>query len=408
MLHETTRSAALIDLEKRHGAANYKPLDVVVESGRGPWLTDVDGRRFLDCVSAYSAVNQGHAHPRIREALIAQSAKITLTSRALHNDQMPHLLEELTAYCGMEMAILMNTGVEAVETSWKLARRWGYRVKGIAPDKARIVVLEDNFHGRTIAVVGASSAPQYRADFGPFAPGFDVIPFGDIAALEAAITPETCAFFFEPIQGEGGVNVPPPGYLRAAQELCRKHRVLFIDDEIQTGFGRTGDRFAGDHDGLTPDMYVLGKALGGGFYPVSAVVASRELLGLFRPGDHGSTFGGNPLGCAVARAALGVIVDEDLAGNARRMGEELRAGLRGIGSSLTREVRGRGLLIGMETLVPARELAYALLDEGIIAKDTRENVLRFAPPLIVGSEEIALIVEATRRALGRLENATSF
>jgi ornithine--oxo-acid transaminase len=407
MLHETTRAAALIALEKLHGAANYKPLDVVVESAAGPWLTDVDGNRYLDCVSAYSAVNQGHGHPRIRAALIAQAEKVTLTSRALRNAQLPLLLDELTSYCGMEMAILMNTGVEAVETSWKLARRWGYRVKGIAPDRARIIVLEDNFHGRTISVVGASSVPQYREDFGPFTPGFDLIPYGDIAALDAAITPDTCAFFFEPIQGEGGVNVPPAGYLRAAQELCRARNVLFIDDEIQTGFGRTGDRFAGDHDGLEPDMYVLGKALGGGFYPVSAVVASRELLGLFQPGDHGSTFGGNPLGCAVARAALAVTVDEDLAGNARRMGEDLRAGLRAIGSPLVAEVRGRGLLIGVETRVPANVLAHALLAEGVVAKDTRDNVLRFAPPLVIGSAEVDLIVRAATNAFAKIDATRS-
>ncbi len=399
MLHETTRAAALIDLEVAHGAANYKPLDVVVESAQGPWLMDVNGARFLDCVSAYSAVNQGHCHPRILAAMIAQAQRVTLTSRALRNDQLPHLLEELTAYCGMEMAIMMNTGVEAVETSWKLARRWGYRVKGIAPDRARIIVLDDNFHGRTITVVGTSSVPQYRTDFGPFTPGFDRIPFGDLAALEAAIAPETCAFFFEPIQGEGGVNVPPPGYLHAAQELCRKHNVLFIDDEIQTGFGRTGDRFAGDHDAIEPDMYVLGKALGGGFYPVSAVVASRALLGLFAPGDHGSTFGGNPLACAVARASLAVILDEGLAANAKVRGEELRAGLRALGSPLVREVRGRGLLIGVETTVPARELSYALLAEGVIAKDTRDHVLRFAPPLIIGADEVTAILAAMERAL---------
>lgn len=395
-------TAESIALETEFGAPNYEPLDVVLTAGQGVWVHDTDGKRYLDCISAYSALNQGHVHPRILAALIEQAQRITLTSRAVRNDQLPLLLRDLTAYCGHEMALLMNTGAEAVETAIKLVRRWGYRVRGIAHDRARIVVCTGNFHGRTTTVVSASSVPQYRADFGPFTPGFDCVPFGDIEALRAAFTEETCALLIEPIQGEGGVNVPPPEYLKAAMQLCRERKVLFVNDEIQTGFGRCGSRFALEHEGLQADVLIVGKALGGGFYPVSAVLASAKLLGLFGPGDHGSTFGGNPLGCAVAREALAVIADEKLPERARELGAELMQRLQDIRHPLVREVRGRGLLIGIELSIRAKLLARALLAEGILAKDTQDYVLRIAPPLVIEREHLDLIVSALTRSLDRL------
>jgi len=399
-------AAPFIAAEDRYGAPNYDPLDVVIARGTGAWLEDVDGRRYLDCISAYSAVNQGHCHPRIRAALVEQAERVTLTSRALRNDRFGPLLEKLAAYCGTEMALLVNTGVEATETAIKLVRRWGYRVKGIPHDRARIVVCANNFHGRTMTAISASSTPKYRADFGPFLPGFDVVPFGEIEALERALGPETCAFIVEPIQGEGGVVVPPAGYLATAARLCRERGILFVADEIQTGFGRTGDRFAVDRDGLVPDLYIVGKALGGGYYPVSGVVGPTALLSLFGPGDHGSTFGGNPLACAVASASLDVLIDEGLAERALRVGESLAAELRGIPSPLIREVRGRGLLLGVAFTLPARLVAEELLHEGILAKDTHEEVLRIAPPLTIADEDAALIAPALARALGRVAEST--
>ena len=400
----TDRSAAeLIALEGRFGAANYAPLPVVVVRGEGAYVWDVAGGRYLDCISAYSAVNQGHCHPRIRAALARQSERLTLTSRAVHNDQLPPLLAELCAYSGQEMALVMNTGAEAVETAIKLARRYGYRVKGIAPNCARIIVCANNFHGRTTTVISASSERQYRADFGPFTPGFTIVPYGDAAALRAALGDDVCALLIEPIQGEGGVVVPPDGYLAAAQALCREHDVLFVADEILTGFGRTGARFALDLDGIVPDVIVVGKALAGGFYPVSATLASRRLMELFGPGDHGSTFGGNPLGCAVARAALAVVVDERLAQNARDRGAELIARLRSFAHPRVKEVRGRGLMIGVELDVPANRLATLLLAEGLLAKDTHETVLRIAPPLVVSADQVDEIATGLERALARLD-----
>jgi len=392
-------AAQSIALETEFGSPTYAPLDVVLTSGHGVWVEAIDGKRYLDCVSAYSALNQGHVHPRILAALIAQAQRLTLTSRAVRNDQLPLFLRDLAIYSGYEMSLLMNTGAEAVETAVKLARRWGYRRKGIARDRARIVVCVGNFHGRTTTAVSASSVEQYRADFGPLTPGFDIIPFGDIQALRAALTDETCALLIEPVQGEGGVNIPPAGFLQAAFALCRERNALFIADEVQTGFGRCGARFALDREGITPDVMAVGKALGGGFYPVSAVLASRELLTLFAPGDHGSTFGGNPLGCAVAREALAVIVDEKLAQRAETLGTELTRRLQGIRHPLVREVRGRGLLIGIELSVKANTLATALLAEGILAKDTQDYVLRIAPPLILEREHVDMIVAAVAKAL---------
>ena len=394
----------LIAGEERYGARNYAPLDLVVERAEGVWLWDVAGRRFLDCVSAYSAVNVGHCHPRVRDALVRQAGRVTLTSRAMRNDRLPGFLEKLTRLCGYEKAVPMNTGVEAVETAIKLARRWGYRSKGIAENRAEIVVFEDNFHGRTIAAVSASTTAQYRAGFGPFVAGFVPVPFGDAAALERALGPNTCAVLIEPIQGEGGVNVPPPGYLRDVRRLCDAHNALMIADEVQTGFGRTGDLFACDHEEVRADILVVGKALGGGYYPVSAALADAAIMDLFEPGDHGSTFGGNPLACAVADAALDVIVSENLTERARRAGAAIVRGLRALGSPSIAEVRGRGLLIGVALRAPAHALSEALLERGVAAKDTRPDVLRVAPPLVIDDEAVEFFLDRFSDAIGALDS----
>jgi ornithine--oxo-acid transaminase len=398
------RARELIAREERYGAHNYAPLDLVVARAEGVWLTDVAGKRYLDCVSAYSALNAGHCHPRIKAALEEQAGRVTLTSRAMHNDRMAALLEQLTRTCGYDKALLMNTGVEAVETAIKLARRWGYVKKGIAPDAARIIVFSDNFHGRTMAAISASTTPEYRAAFGPFLPGFATVPFGDADALERAMTPQTCAVLIEPIQGEGGVNVPPPGYLKRVWALCREHEILMLADEVQTGFGRTGDLFACDYDAVKPDVLIVGKALGGGYYPVSAALANDDLMNLFGPGDHGSTFGGNPLGCAVAQASLDVVLTENLASRARYAGAAIVAGLRSIRSPLVTEIRGRGLLLGLALTVPAARLSDALLERGVAAKETREHVLRIAPPLVINDDEIAYLLERLSGALGSLQS----
>lgn len=393
MLGKSEITQGYIELDETYGAHNYAPLDLVIERAQGVWLYDVDGRRFLDCISAYSAVNQGHCHPHIQAALIEQAAKVPLTSRALRNDRMGRLLKKLTELCGFDRALPMNSGVEAVETAIKLARRWGYRNKGIAADAAEIIVFSNNFHGRTIAAISASDNPNYREDFGPFTPGFVVVNYGDADALERAITPNTCAILIEPIQGEGGVVVPPEGFLKRAWALCKEHNVLFLADEIQTGFGRTGDLFACDFDNITPDVLIVGKALGGGYYPVSAILANDALMSLFEPGDHGSTFGGNPLASAVAEAALDVIIDEKLASRARYAGAKIMQGLRAVKSPLIKEVRGRGLLIGIELTIPAKQLSLALLERGVAAKDTHGSVLRIAPPLVIDDAEIDFLLE---------------
>lgn len=389
----------LITREERYGARNYAPIDLIVQRAEGVWLWDSQGRRYLDCVSAYSAVNQGHCHPRIFAALVEQARRVTLTSRAMRNERLPELLEKLTQICGYDKALMMNTGVEAVETALKIARRWGYKRKGIPENRATVVVFDNNFHGRTLAAVSASTTPEYRADFGPFLPGFVSVPFGDAEALERAITAETCAVLVEPIQGEGGVNVPPPDFLKRIWALCREHEALMLADEVQTGFGRTGDLFACDHEGVKPDILIVGKALGGGFYPVSAALASSELMDVFEPGDHGSTFGGNPLACAVASAALDVVVDERLAARARYAGATITQGLRALASPLIREIRGRGLLIGIETSVPASRFSDALLDRGVATKETRDYVLRLAPPLVIDDAATAYLLEAFSGAL---------
>lgn len=389
-------SRALIDLEDRHGAHNYHPLDVVLTRGEGVWVWDVEGNRYMDCLSAYSAVNQGHAHPRILAAMVEQAGRLPLTSRAFRNDQLGPFYRELCELTGFEMVLPMNSGAEAVESALKAARKWARDVKGIPDGEAEIIAAEGNFAGRTISIISFSSEPLYRDGFGPLTPGFRLVPYGDADALEAAITPSTAAFIVEPIQGEGGVIVPPEGYLRRVREICTRNNVLLIADEIQTGLGRTGRLFACDHEDVRPDVVTIGKALSGGFYPVSAVLASREILGVFTPGSHGSTFGGNPLACAVAREALRVLVDERLVENAVAMGERLMSGLRRVASPHVKEVRGRGLLVGVE-LHPeaggARRFCEALQERAILAKETHVSTIRFAPPLVVTEEEIDWALE---------------
>ncbi len=377
-----------IQLDQTYSAHNYLPLDVVIERADGVWVYDVDGNKYLDFLAAYSAVNQGHGHPRIREAAITQMERVTITSRAFRNDQMGPFLQELCTLTGYARALPMNTGAEAVETALKAARKWGYQVKGVPDNRAQVIVCRGNFAGRTITAISFSTEPQYRQDFGPYTPGFVTVPYGDAAALEAAIVPETVAFLVEPVQGEGGVIMPPDGYLREAARICRQHNVLFMADEIQTGLGRTGALFACHHEGVVPDVMIVGKALSGGFYPVSAVLTGEEVLGLFRPGDHGSTFGGNPLGAAIGRAALRVLVDENLVENSRELGAYLKGRLQRLESPHIKEVRGRGLFIGVELNTAARRFCEALLDRGILCKETHKTVIRFAPPLVITREEI--------------------
>ena len=380
-----------IALENEFGAHNYHPLDVVITRAEGVWVWDVEGRKYLDCLSAYSALNQGHRHPKIIAALVEQAQKVTLTSRAFRNDQLGPFYKELSEITGYEMALPMNTGAEAVETALKLARKWGYVKKRLPANQAEVITASGNFHGRTITIVSFSTEPLYKDAFGPHTPGFVTVPYGDVKAIEKAITPNTAAILIEPIQGEAGVIVPPPGYLQAIADLCRKHDMLFIADEIQTGLGRTGKLFACDHEGVRPDVVILGKALGGGVYPVSAVLADREILGLFQPGEHGSTFGGNPLAAAAARAALKVIVEEKLVENSAKLGEYFQERLVEIPSPHVKEVRGQGLLIGVE-LKPeaggARRFCEALQRQGILCKETHENVIRFAPPLVIDQPTI--------------------
>ncbi len=396
-----TTSADYIELEDEWGAHNYHPLDIVIDRASGAWVYDVDGKRYLDCLSAYSAVNQGHCHPRILATLVEQAHRVTLTSRAFRNDQLPLFCEEVAQLCGMEMVLPMNTGAEAVESAIKAARRWGYEVKGIPDDMAEIVVFENNFHGRTTTIVGFSSEPSYRAGFGPFAPGFKLIPFGDVAALRAAITPNTCAVLMEPIQCEAGILIPPDGYLRAASDLCRENNVLFMADEIQTGLGRTGRMFACDHENVKPDVYILGKALAGGFYPVSAVVSSREVLGVLRAGTHGSTFGGNPLGCAVARTALDVLRDEHLVERSAELGAWFQHQVAAIRHPDIKSVRGRGLMVGVELHVPARPYCEALMTLGMLCKETHDRVIRLAPPLMTSREDLEWAVVQLRTAFAQ-------
>ena len=396
------RTQDYIALEDQYNAHNYGPLDVVITRGEGPWVWDVEGRKYLDCLSAYSAINQGHCHPRIIKAMVEQAQKLTLTSRAFRNDQLPLLAKELCELLGYEMMLPMNSGSEAVSTAIKTARRWGYRIKGVPDNQAEIIACTGNFHGRTIAIVSCSSEEQYRDDFGPFTPGFKLVPYGDADALERAITRNTAAFLVEPVQGEGGVVVPREGYVRQAREICTRHNVLMMADEIQSGLGRTGKLLACEHEGVRPDVVMLGKALSGGLYPVSAVLSSREVLGVFEPGDHGSTFGGNPLACAVARAALNVIVDEHLCERAVELGEYLMARLRQIESPHVALFRGKGLFVGI-VLKPeaggARRFCEALKARGVLAKDTHGTVIRLAPPLVIKKEELDWMLERIEAVL---------
>ena len=391
-----------IAIEEQYGAHNYHPLDVVIERAEGVWVYDVDGKKYLDCLSAYSAVNQGHVHPQILNALLEQAKKVTLTSRAFRNDQLPLLYKELSEMTGYEMSLPMNSGAEAVETALKLARKWAYQVKGVPRHQAEIITAAGNFHGRTVSIISFSTEPSYRDDFGPFTPGFVNVPYGDVEAIETAITPNTAAVLLEPIQGEGGVIIPPAGYFKQVAEICEKHNVLLMADEIQTGLGRTGRLFAAQHDEVRPDVTIIGKAMAGGFYPVSAVLADTAILGLFKPGEHGSTFGGNPLAAAVARAALRVIRDENLAERSRELGEYFMEQLAEIPSPHVKEVRGKGLLIGVELKAEAkgaRRFCEAMQAKGILAKETHDNVIRFAPPLVIDRETIDWALPAIREVL---------
>jgi len=385
-----------IELENEFGAHNYRPLDVVIERAEGVWVYDVEGKRYLDCLAAYSAVNQGHRHPKILKALIEQAHKVALTSRAFRNDQLPLFYKELHELTGYDMVLPMNTGAEAVETAIKTARKWAYKVKGTPQDKAEVIVCANNFHGRTVTLVSFSTDSQYREGFGPFTPGFKIIPFGDVRALEEAITPNTCAFLVEPIQGEAGIIIPSPGFLKEAAKACHQYRTLLMVDEIQSGLGRTGKLFAYMHDDIKPDVVIIGKALGGGFYPVSAILSSWDVLRVYRPGDHGSTFGGNPLGCAVARAALRVLMEERLVERSAELGAYFLGLLQTLHCSDVKEVRGKGLWIGIELHGPARRYCEALKREGILCNDTHDRVIRIAPPLVIQRNEIDWAFERIR------------
>ena len=385
-----------IDIEEQYGAHNYLPLDVVLNRGQGIWVWDVEGNKYLDCLSSYSAVNQGHCHPKIMQTMLEQAQTLTLTSRAFRNNQLSLFYKELCELTNSHKVLPMNSGAEAVETVIKAVRKWGYQVKGVPKDKAEIIVCTNNFHGRTITIVGFSSEEQYKEGFGPFTPGFTIIPFGDSGALEKAITPNTVGFLVEPIQGEAGIIVPPDGYLREVKSICEKHNVVFITDEIQTGLGRTGKLLAEEHDGIESDITLIGKALSGGFYPISVVLSNTEVLGVLRPGEHGSTFGGNPLACAVARTALKVIVEEHMIENAATMGTYFQSKLREIKSPYIKEVRGKGLMIGVELLPNAggaRGFCERLKDKGLLCKETHVDTIRFMPPLIITKDEIDWALE---------------
>jgi len=382
----TTRG--IIEQTYEYGARNYKPLPAVISKAEGVWVEDPEGRTYLDMLSAYSALNQGHRHPKIIGALKEQADKVTLTSRAFYNDQLPRFFDKVAHLTGKNMVLPMNTGAEGVETAVKTARRWAYQKKGVAEDRAEIIACENNFHGRTMTAVSLSSNPKYQRGFGPLLPGIKLIPFGDLEALKAAINENTAAFLFEPLQGEGGVNIPPEGYLQEAQQLCKEQNVLFIADEVQTGLGRTGKMFACEWEDITPDMYILGKALGGGVIPISAVAADEDILGVFEPGSHGSTFGGNPLACAVSVAAMEVIEEEHLVERALNLGAYFMEELQKIKSSLIRDVRGRGLFVGIELTEPALPHCERLIEAGVLCKETHENVVRFAPPLIITQEDL--------------------
>jgi ornithine--oxo-acid transaminase len=391
-----------IAIEDRYNAHNYKPLDVVLTRGDGVWVEDVDGKRYMDFLAAYSAVNQGHCHPRLVKVMVEQAARLALTSRAFRNDQLPLLARELCEMTGYEMMLPMNSGAEAVETAIKVARKWGYEAKGVKDERAHIITCYGNFHGRTITIITFSSEEKYREGFGPFTPGFELIPYGEASALEAAIKPDTVAFMVEPIQGEGGVVVPPEGYLRQAREICDRHNILLITDEIQSGLGRTGKLLAAEHENVRADMVTIGKALSGGMYPVSAVLADREILGVLQPGEHGSTYGGNPLACAVAREALKVLVEEGLIQRAAELGDYLFSRLRELESPHIKEIRGKGLWIGIvlkHEAGGARRFCEALMERSLLAKETHWNVIRLAPPLVITRQQIDWAIERLAEVL---------
>ncbi|MFO8073772.1 MAG: ornithine--oxo-acid transaminase [Polyangia bacterium] len=397
-----TSTREIIEITEKYGARNYKPLPIVVEKAEGIWVEDPEGRRYMDMLSAYSALNQGHRHPKIIAAMKDQADRCTLTSRAFHNDQLGPMTREIAELTGKELVLPMNSGAEAVETAIKAARKWGHTVKGIPAETAEIIVCEGNFHGRTTTVISASSEEKYREGFGPFTPGFEIIPYGDAEALERAITPRTCALLIEPIQGEAGVVMPPDGYMKRCREICDANDVMMLADEIQTGFGRTGRMFCLDHEGVEPDAYILGKALSGGTMPVSAVAANRELLGVFNPGEHGSTFGGSPMACAVARAAIRVIQDEKLPERSAELGAYFKEQIEKIGSPHAAEIRGRGLFVGVELTEkagPARPFCERLQDRGLLCKETHGTVIRFAPPLIIEKEDLDWALERVREVL---------
>ncbi len=392
-----------IELEEKYGAHNYHPLDIVVTKAEGVWLEDVDGNKYIDCLAAYSAVNQGHCHPTILKTFIEQAQKVTLTSRAFRNDKLPLLYEKLNKMTGYPMSLPMNSGAEAVETAVKAARRWGYRSKGIAKDKAEIICMTDNFHGRTTTLISFSTDEDYRSDFGPFTPGFVIAKYGDIVDLETKITPNTAAILLEPIQGEAGIIIPPAGYLKSVAELCKKHNILFICDEIQSGLGRSGKLFAHNYEDVTPDLVIIGKALAGGFYPVSAVLGRADVLGLFEAGSHGSTFGGNPLGASVAIAALEVLENENLIQKSFDLGAYFLAKLQEINHHLVKEVRGRGLWIGLELTTNARPICEMLKEKGVLCKDTHHTIIRFAPPLVISQSEIDIVVAKVKECFASIK-----
>ncbi len=395
------KSSYYINLENDLGAKNYSPLDIVVNKAEGVWVHDVDGNKYLDCLSAYSAVNQGHCNPKILKVFKEQAEKVTLTSRAFRNEQLPLFYKDLTELTGFEMILPMNTGAEAVESAIKAARKWGYQNKNIPDNQAEIIVCTNNFHGRTTTIISFSSEEQYKEGFGPFTPGFKIIPYADIEALKSAITPNTCAFLLEPIQGEGGVLIPPDGYLKQVEKICKKENILLMLDEIQTGLGRTGKLFAYEHEGIDPDVVMIGKALSGGFYPVSAVLSKKHVLSVFKPGEHGSTFGGNPLGCAVAREALKVLTEDKLIENSAELGDYILNRLKSeLKNGIIKEIRGRGLFVGIELTKKARPYCEALKQEGILCKETHDTIIRVSPPLVITREELDIAIDCILKVLG--------
>jgi ornithine--oxo-acid transaminase len=394
-----TKTSSLIEQTQKYGANNYHPLPIVISKAEGVWVEDPEGNRYMDMLSAYSAVNQGHRHPKIIQALKDQADRVTLTSRAFHNDQLGPWYEKICKMTNKEMALPMNTGAEAVETAIKAARRWAYDVKGVADNQAEIIACIGNFHGRTMTAVSLSSEDEYKRGFGPMLPGIKLIPYGDLDALKEAITPNTAAFLIEPIQGEAGIVIPPEGFMKAAYDVCKENNVLFIADEIQAGLARSGKMFACEWEDIEPDMYILGKALGGGVFPISCVVADNDVLGVFNPGSHGSTFGGNPMACAVSNASLDVLIDEKLADSSLELGEYFIRKLREIDNSIIKDIRGRGLFIGVELTEPARKYCEDLKEEGLLCKETHDTVIRFAPPLVISQEELDWAIERIKKVL---------